>query len=56
MSHFVLQIIDPYVEIEIIGIPADNAKHRTKTIEDNGMHSGQVCFCFVLFLFKDISE
>uniref|UniRef100_A0A6P8JAS0 Phosphoinositide phospholipase C n=1 Tax=Actinia tenebrosa TaxID=6105 RepID=A0A6P8JAS0_ACTTE len=32
------EIIDPYVEIEIIGIPADNAKHRTKTIEDNGFN------------------
>ena len=30
------QIIDPYVEIEVIGIPADNCKRRTKTIMDNG--------------------
>lgn len=30
------QIIDPYIEIEVIGIPADNCKRRTKTIMDNG--------------------
>ena len=30
------QIIDPYVEIEVLGIPADNCKRRTKTIMDNG--------------------
>ena len=30
------QIIDPYVEIEVIGIPADNCKRRTKTVMDNG--------------------
>ena len=33
-----LQIIDPYVEIEVIGIPADNCKQRTKTIIDNGKY------------------
>lgn len=32
-----LQIIDPYVEVELIGIPADSCKHRTKTVMDNGM-------------------
>jgi len=35
--HLLLQIIDPYVEIELIGIPADSCKHRTKTVMDNGM-------------------
>jgi len=32
------EIIDPYVEIEIIGVPADNCKRRTKTIIDNGFN------------------
>ena len=36
-----MQIIDPYVEIEIVGIPADNAKYRTKTVMDNG--KGVLC-------------
>ena len=36
MVNVVLQIIDPYVEIEVLGIPADNCKRRTKTIMDNG--------------------
>lgn len=37
--HFVnaiWQIIDPFVEIEVTGIPADNCKRRTKTVIDNG--------------------
>ena len=36
-----VQIIDPYVEIEVVGIPADNAKYRTKTVMDNG--KGVLC-------------
>lgn len=32
------EIIDPYVEIEVIGIPADNCKRRTKAIMDNGFN------------------
>ena len=35
--RLLLQIIDPYVEVELIGIPADSCKHRTKTVMDNGM-------------------
>ena len=31
-----LQIIDPYVEVEVIGFPVDCAKAQTKTIQDNG--------------------
>ncbi|EDO28962.1 predicted protein, partial [Nematostella vectensis] len=31
-------IIDPYVEVEIIGIPADTSKYRTKTVIDNGFN------------------
>lgn len=34
--NVVLQIIDPYVEVEVLGIPADSCKRRTKTIMDNG--------------------
>ncbi|KAM7445347.1 calcium-dependent phospholipase C [Porites harrisoni] len=32
------EIIDPYVEVELIGIPADSCKHRTKTVMDNGFN------------------
>ncbi|EDO46562.1 predicted protein [Nematostella vectensis] len=32
------EIIDPYVEVEIIGIPADTSKYRTKTVIDNGFN------------------
>ena len=38
LQLLLLQIIDPYVEIEVIGIPADNCKQRTKTIIDNGKY------------------
>lgn len=31
-------IIDPYVEIELVGIDMDNAKYKTKTIYDNGLN------------------
>lgn len=32
------EIIDPYVEIEVVGIPADSGKRRTKTVIDNGFN------------------
>ncbi|XP_015747809.1 PREDICTED: 1-phosphatidylinositol 4,5-bisphosphate phosphodiesterase eta-2-like [Acropora digitifera] len=32
------EIIDPFVEIEVTGIPADNCKRRTKTVIDNGFN------------------
>lgn len=31
-------VIDPYVTVEIFGIPADAQKYRTKTIADNGFN------------------
>ncbi|VDM17091.1 unnamed protein product [Wuchereria bancrofti] len=31
-------VIDPYVTIEIFGIPADSRKFRTKTIRNNGFN------------------
>ncbi|XP_033100292.1 uncharacterized protein LOC117103782 [Anneissia japonica] len=30
------EIIDPFVEVEVIGLPVDTAKMATKTIQDNG--------------------
>ncbi len=33
--HF--QIIDPFVEIEIIGLPVDCSKQQTRVVDDNGM-------------------
>ncbi|XP_038074700.1 1-phosphatidylinositol 4,5-bisphosphate phosphodiesterase eta-2-like isoform X2 [Patiria miniata] len=32
------EIIDPYVEAEVIGLPVDCAKSQTKTIQDNGFN------------------
>ena len=31
--------IDPYVTVEIFGIPADCAEEKTKTMQHNGEHS-----------------
>lgn len=31
-----LQIIDPYVEVEIVGINVDCSKQQTKVVDDNG--------------------
>lgn len=33
------QIIDPFVEVEIIGLPADCCKEQTRVVDDNGMAS-----------------
>lgn len=30
------QIIDPYVEVEIIGLPGDCCKQQTRVVDDNG--------------------
>lgn len=30
------QIIDPFVEVEIIGLPMDCSKQQTRVVEDNG--------------------
>lgn len=30
------EIIDPYVTVRIVGIPADNVSFKTKYIDDNG--------------------
>lgn len=32
-----LQIIDPFVEVEIIGLPVDCTKQQTRVVDDNGM-------------------
>lgn len=31
-----LQIIDPYVEVEMIGLPVDCCKEQTRVVDDNG--------------------
>jgi phosphatidylinositol phospholipase C delta len=36
-------IVDPYVLVEIHGIPADEQRHRTKTV----MNNGELLRCFV---------
>lgn len=30
------QIIDPFVEVEIIGLPMDCSKQQTRVVDDNG--------------------
>lgn len=30
------QIIDPFVEVEIIGLPVDCCKGQTRVVDDNG--------------------
>lgn len=30
------QIIDPFVEVEVIGLPADCSKGQTRVVDDNG--------------------
>ncbi|XP_070560121.1 1-phosphatidylinositol 4,5-bisphosphate phosphodiesterase eta-2-like [Ptychodera flava] len=32
------EIIDPYVEVEIVGVPIDCARRQTQTINDNGFN------------------
>lgn len=35
------QIIDPFVEVEVIGLPVDCSKEQTRVVDDNGEGSGQ---------------
>jgi hypothetical protein len=30
------QIIDPFVEVEVIGLPVDCSKEQTRVVDDNG--------------------
>ncbi|XP_071840975.1 uncharacterized protein [Apostichopus japonicus] len=41
------EIIDPYVEVEVIGLPIDCIKAVTKTVQDNGFNPNwnQTVFC-----------
>lgn len=36
----VYQIIDPFVEVEVIGLPVDCNKEQTRVVDDNGEHVG----------------
>lgn len=36
MFNFLYQIIDPFVEVEIIGLPVDCCKEQTRVVDDNG--------------------
>lgn len=36
----VCQIIDPFVEVEIIGLPVDCCKEQTRVVDDNGEYAG----------------
>lgn len=33
---YVFQIIDPFVEVEVIGLPVDCFKEQTRVVDDNG--------------------
>ena len=37
---FFVQVIDPFVTIEIFGIPADLSQERTRTVPHNGKNRG----------------
>lgn len=37
------QIIDPFVEVEIIGLPVDCSKQQTRVIDDNGLRTCSYC-------------
>ena len=36
---FFVQVIDPFVTIEIFGIPADLSQERTRTVPHNGKNN-----------------
>lgn len=40
---FVVQIIDPFVEVEIIGLPVDCNKQQTRVVDDNGKYKSGLC-------------
>lgn len=44
----VFQIIDPFVEVEVIGLPVDCFKEQTRVVDDNGKI---ICVLFVCFAF-----
>lgn len=37
VNHKEASVLDPFVKINIYGIPDDIQKHRTKTIDDKGI-------------------
>ena len=39
-----MQVIDPFVTIEVFGIPADISQERTRTVPHNGTYFTTVCF------------
>lgn len=39
LMFFYFQIIDPFVEVEIIGLPVDCSKQQTRVVDDNGLCS-----------------
>lgn len=45
-----LQIIDPFVEVEIIGLPVDCCKEQTRVVDDNGMKSDMHSFCCTMLV------
>ncbi|XP_051767951.1 1-phosphatidylinositol 4,5-bisphosphate phosphodiesterase eta-2-like [Ctenopharyngodon idella] len=37
------EIIDPFVEVEIIGLPIDCNKQQTRVVDDNGKYKSRLC-------------
>lgn len=44
---FVFQIIDPFVEVEVIGLPVDCFKEQTRVVDDNGKIIWDLCFLWL---------
>lgn len=40
LLSYVFQIIDPFVEVEVIGLPVDCFKEQTRVVDDNGKIAG----------------
>lgn len=47
----VFQIIDPFVEVEVIGLPVDCFKEQTRVVDDNGK-----IMWFLVFFMAEISS
>lgn len=43
--YAVCQIIDPFVEVEIIGLPVDCCKEQTRVVDDNGELNEKFSLC-----------
>lgn len=54
LFHPFVQIIDPFVEVEIIGLPVDCCKEQTRVVDDNGKRNTAEKCQPVFHLFKGL--